>query len=145
MDFLGKNLLDTFYYTDMFMNREGVKEMKVNGRTYARLGTYQAVTMVGNLYEYYDPIVEHHKKMVMVGIAKQHPCDLSITKEEGFEAANERAFVDPCLVMEVDDCFGKEQFMMMCEAYSQFAIRRAFVYTPAEIRKKHRILENGER
>ena len=136
MDFLGKNLVDTFYYTDMFNYREGAKEMRVNGRTYHRTGTYQAVTMVGNLYEYYDPIVERHKRMVMIGIAKQHPRDLSITKTEGIEKANENAYASPCIVMEVDECFGQDNFSCLCEAYIHFAVKRSFVYTLEELRNK---------
>ena len=132
MDFLGKELVGTYYYTDMFMDRSGVKPMKINGREFYRCGTYQAVTMVGNLYEYYDPIVEHHKKFLMVGMAKQHPRDLTINKSTGYEIANENAHINPCIIMEVDD-INKDKFMMMCDAYISCMVNRKFVCTAKEI------------
>lgn len=144
MDFLCKELIDTFTYTDMFYDREGGKEMKVNGRMFYKLGTYQAVTMVGNLYEYYDPIVERHKRFVMVGIAKQHPCDLSITKEEGYEQANENAHINPCIIMEVDKNFKLDKFRMFCEAYVQWCVQRTFVHTTKEIYQINKAKNNGE-
>lgn len=136
MDFLGKELIGTFYYTDMFSNREGAKRVVIDGREFYRGGTYQAVTMVGNLYEYYDPIVEHHKKFLMVGMAKQHPCDLTIDKNTGYEIANENAHVNPCFIMEVDD-MNSNDFSMLCDAYASFAINRRFIYTAKEIKKKN--------
>ena len=140
MDFLGKELVGTFYYTDMDHNREGAKNVVIDGRCYYKCGTYQAVTMVGNLYEYYDPIVEHHRKMLMVEIAKQHPCDLTIDKNTGYEIANENAHVNPCIVMDVDNSFGKDEFIMFCDAYSSWAIDKKFVKTGKKIHSQKKIV-----
>ena len=144
MDFLGKELISTITYTDMFYDREGGKEMKINGRVFYKTGTYQAVTMVGNLYEYYDPIVERHKRFVMIGIAKQHPCDLSITKQDGYELANENAHLNPCIVMEVNKKFDVDNFRMFCEAYTQWCVDRTFVHTPKEIYQINQSKKNGQ-
>ena len=96
--------------------------MVVNGRTYYKIGQLQAVTMVGNLYKCYDPNVESFKYMLMVGVAKQHPRDLKITKQEGLEIANEKAYSCPSIVMEVPSDFTKEQFQMFADCYVEFAM-----------------------
>ena len=117
MDFLTKDLLKTFYFTTINNERMDYKELVVNGRTYYKFGKYQAVTMVGNLYKVYDPDVESFKYMLMVGVAKQHPRDLKITKKEGFEIANEKAYACPSIVIEVSSKFDVNAFYGLAENY----------------------------
>lgn len=116
MDFLTKDLVRTFSYTTMNECRGIERQMVVNGRTYVKFGQAQAVTLVGNLYKCWDPIVESYKYMLMVGVAKQHPCDLNITKREGYAIANENAHISPSMIVEVNKDFNKEkfQFLSMC-------------------------------
>jgi hypothetical protein len=95
------------------------KQVVVNGRTYVKLGQSQAVTMVGNLYKCWDPIVKSYKYVLMVGVAKQHPRDLKITKQEGYSIANEKAYASPSIVMEVTKDFGKEQFKYLAMCYGE--------------------------
>lgn len=122
MDFLTKDLVKTFSYSTANNYRNYEKQMVVNGRTYYKIGQLQAVTMVGNLYKCYDPNVESFKYMLMVGVAKQHPRDLKITKQEGLEIANEKAYSCPSIVMEVPSDFTKEQFQMFADCYVEFAM-----------------------
>lgn len=122
MDFLTKDLVKTFSYSTANNYRNYEKRMVVNGRTYYKIGQLQAVTMVGNLYKCYDPNVESFKYMLMIGVAKQHPRDLKITKQEGLEIANEKAYSCPSIVMEVPSDFTKEQFQMFADCYVEFAM-----------------------
>jgi hypothetical protein len=132
MDFLRKDLVRTFAYTTMNEYRGMERQVVVNGRTYVKLGQAQAVTLVGNLYKCWDPIVESYKYMLMVGVAKQHPCDLKITKQEGYAVANEHAYVSPAIVMEVDKDFNKEKFNLLAMCYIEM-MHLNFVKTPKEI------------
>lgn len=131
MDFLNKSLVKSFHMT--FCGEEGTKQTRINGRVFYKCGIYQSVTLVGNLYEYYDPIVEHHKKILMVGVAKQHPCDLTINKKQGIEIANENAHVNPAIVIQVKDNFKFEDFEMLSSAFMASCINREFVKTNKEI------------
>lgn len=144
MDFLTKDLVKSFSFSTA--NNWGTyeKRMVVNGRTYYKMGQYQAVTMVGNLYKCFDPNVESFKYMLMVGVAKQHPRDLKITKQEGLEVANEKAYACPSIVMEVSSDFTKEQFQMFAECYIDFAMRKhlEFVKTPKEIANENLAILN---
>lgn len=137
MDFLTKDLVKTFSYSTANNYGNYEKRMVVNGRTYYKIGQLQAVTMVGNLYRCYDPNVESFKYMLMVGVAKQHPRDLKITKQEGLEIANEKAYACPSIVMEVPSDFTKEQFQMFADCYVEFAMRKhlQFVKTNKELLK----------
>lgn len=132
MDFLTKDLVRTFVYTTMNDCRCMDRNVVVNGRTYVKLGQAQAVTMVGNLYKCWDPIVKSYKYMLMVGVAKQHPCDLNITKKEGYAIANENAYASPSIVMEVSKEFNKEKFMYLSMCYIEM-LHLSFVKTTKEI------------
>ena len=137
MDFLTKDLVKTFSYSSANNYGSYEKRVVVNGRTYYKTGQLQTVTMVGNLYKCYDPNVESFKYMLMVGVAKQHPRDLKITKQEGLEIANEKAYACPSIVMEVPSDFTKEQFQMFADCYVEFAMRKhlQFVKTNKELLK----------
>lgn len=132
MDFLTKDLVRTFSYTNINDFRSMEKQVVVNGRTYIKLGQAQAVTMVGNLYRCYDPIVKSNKYVLMVGVAKQHPRDLKITKREGYAIANENAYASPSIVMEVDHEFNKEKFKYFSMLYIE-TMHLSMVKTKKEI------------
>ena len=117
MDFLTKDLVKTFSYSTINEWRNLEKQVVINGRTYVKFGQAQVVTLVGNLYKCWDPSVESYKNMLMVGVAKQHPCDLKITKQEGLSIANEKAYACPSIVMEVDHDFNKEKFNIIAMCY----------------------------
>ena len=127
-----KDLIRTFSYTNMNDYRGMETKVVVNGRTYVKLGQAQAVTMVGNLYKCWDPSVESYKYMLMVGVAKQHPCDLKITKQEGYAIANENAYASPSIVMEVTKDFDKEKFIYTAMCYIEL-MHLSFVKTKKEI------------
>ncbi len=132
MDFLRKDLVRTFAYTTMNEYRGMERQVVVNGRTYVKLGQAQAVTLVGNLYKCWDPIVKSYKYVLMVGVAKQHPCDLKITKQEGYAIANENAYASPSIVMEVAKDFNREKFEYISMCYIEL-MHLSFVKTKKEI------------
>lgn len=97
MNYLRKELVDSFVFSDANTNRELSKEVVINGRPYTKYGTRTATTIVANLYKVWDPSVEQNKYVAIFGSARQHPCDVKINKEEGIEVANTNANANPCM------------------------------------------------
>lgn len=137
MNYLSKEFVRTFEFDSRRNSSDCFsKEFKLDGRTYMKLGELQRVTFVGNLYKVFDPSINQNKYMLMIGFAKQHPRDITTSREEGLEIANTHAHENPAIVMEVDKNISEESFRMMCEFYAQVMIKRTFVKTSQEIAKE---------
>lgn len=140
MDYLSKELIRTYSFsTRQYGADYTAKEFKFNGRTYMKYGELQEVTFVGNLYKVFDPSINRNKYMLMIGLAKQHPCDLSTSREEGLDIANTHAHENPSIVMEVQKTFDDEMFLQFCCTYASM-MRRAFIKTRQEIAEMKKIL-----
>lgn len=132
VDYLSKEVEKVYSFSTIAEDRYGVKEVKVNGRDYAKYGTYQAVTLVGILYNVFDPSVKRVKKILHVGVAKQNPRDLVISKEIAYEVAHENALMNPQCVMEVGDNWRKCNFTDFARNYVA-AMNLQFIKTAQEI------------
>ena len=110
MNILTKEILKTFSYTTANGNREGSMLVKINGRDYVKFGTFQAVTLVGDLCEVYDADVKRLKTVLFVGVSRQHPRDIKIEKELAYEVAHLNALFNPQMVIEVGECFTQYNF-----------------------------------
>ena len=144
MDYLSKEFIRTYNFSTRTYGADYMcKEFKFNGRTYTKCGELQEVTFVGNLYKVFDPSINRSKYMLMIGTAKQHPCDLSTSREEGLEIANTHAHENPSIVMEVQQNFDKHSFNEFCCMYAM-TMKRKFVKTKEEIAemKKNSSLSN---
>ena len=93
-DFLTKELIDTFSYTTITKNRNVYSDVIINGRQYTKYGSLQAVTIVGNLYE--DC---YGNRIIVCGVAKQHPCDTKCEKQLAYEVAQAHALFCPDFVI----------------------------------------------
>jgi len=132
MKILTKDFIKTFSYTTASSNREGSAIVKINGRTYVKFGTFQAVTLVGNLYEVYDADVKRLKKVLLVGVSRQHPCDRKIDKELGYEVAHLNALTNPQMVIEVGSEFTNYNFKVFAKNYID-TLKLEFIKTNQEI------------
>ena len=132
MKILTKDFLQNYSYTTINTNREGVKEVKIDGRRYLKLGVYQAVTLVGDLFDVYDADVKRNRKMLFVGVSKQHPRDLSVDKELAYETAHLNALESPAIIMEVGPEFCGHDFRHLASTYVK-SLRLQFVKTREEI------------
>lgn len=101
MDFLTKDFVASWYYTNIDEYREMEKKdvNPFNGRTYLKLGKACATTCVADVYKVWDPSVNQYKYVVFVGTARQHPSDLHISKSEGIEIARTNAETNPAMVL----------------------------------------------
>lgn len=125
--FLFKELVNTFSYTTASQNREAYADVSINGRRYRKYGTLQAVTYVGNLYK-----VGEDKQVLVIGMSKQHPCDVKVNKEYGYEIAHGNALDDPCMIIEVQGKFNKRRFVNLVEYYIS-TMKLEFIKTRDEI------------
>ena len=138
VDYLSKEVEKVYSFSTISEDRFGAKLVKVNGRDYTKYGTYQAVTLVGILYNVYDPSVKRFKKMLHVGVAKQNTRDLVVSKDIAYEVAHENALINPHCVMEVGDNWRKKNFTEFARNYVN-AMELQFVKTAQELK-----LESGE-
>lgn len=134
-DFLSKELVNTYAYTTATKDRDVCTYVSINGRNYAKFGTLQAVTFVGNLYKvdsYKKNSKDFNKYVLMVGLSKQHPCDTKVNKQEGYEAASIRAIDDPIIIMNVEGKFDKHRFNNIVKNYLS-NMKLEFIKTRKEI------------
>ena len=132
VDYLSKEVEKVYSFSTISEDRFGAKLVKVNGRDYTKYGTYQAVTLVGILYNVFDPSVSHYKKMLHVGVAKQNPRDLVVSKNIAYEVAHENALINPQCVMGVGDNWRKQNFTEFARNYVS-AMDLQFVKTAQEL------------
>ena len=102
MDFLTKELVATYDYTDFNVDRRDSTEVISYGRTYLKLGTRTATCVVANLYKLCTPSDNSFNYVAFIGISRQHPCDVKITKEEGLEKAQVNARISPIATIQFD-------------------------------------------
>ena len=87
LDFLRKDLVETFYFTNVNDNRTYVNREIVNGREVDVRGQVCATTLIGLLYRVYDPSVESYKYILHVGVANQGNADAVVDVDEEYEEA----------------------------------------------------------
>ena len=133
-DFLTKNLVRTFDWNDLGQNRSISEEVCINGRKYLKTGVTTATTVVGNLYLVYDQSVKRNKYVLLVGIARQHPNDLQVKRNEGIEIANLKSLDTPVMQIEFDHEITWYEFKELAEWYVEYQTPR-FLKTREEIKQ----------
>ena len=107
--------------------------MRINGRLYDKHGVDCATTAVALYYKVYDPSFKHYKFAILVGIARQHPNDSTITEEIGEEIATENAMIDPVMVIEYPHKVHDDIIYNLLESYVG-GLPIQFVKTRSEIK-----------
>ena len=144
-DFLNKNLVRTFDWNDLSQNRSISEEVCINGRKYLKTGVTTATTVVGNLYLVYDQSVKRNKYVLLVGIARQHPNDLQVKRNEGIEIANLKSLDTPVMQIEFDHEITWEEFKELVEWYVEYQNVK-LLRTSKEIKQMHKNKkENGSK
>ena len=133
-DFLTKNLIRTFDWNNLGQNRSTLEEVCINGRKYVKTGVTTATTVVGNLYVVYDQSVKRNKYVLLVGIARQHPNDLQVKRNEGIEIANLKSLDTPVMQIEFDHEVTWDEFEELVEWYVKYQTPR-YLKTADEIRQ----------
>lgn len=130
MDFSTKELVGTYSYVSK--NREEVKSVIINGRSYLKFGTVTATTVVALQYKVYNPSVEHSEYITLMGVAHQNPGDITLNTELGYEIATENAMISPVATFKFDSKCSKDTIESIMRSYvKELPIR--FIKTKAEI------------
>jgi len=132
MKILTKEFVKNFSYTTINTDRSGVKDVRIDGRQYCKFGIYQAVTLVGDLWDVYDGDVKRNRRMLFVGVAKQHPRDLGVDKELSYEVAHLNSLENPIMILEVGPNFCGHDFRHLASMYVD-TLNLQFVKTRDEI------------
>ena len=116
-DFLTKTLVRSFDWNDMKEDRSMYEQVCINGRDYIKMGVATSTTVVGNLYLVEDQSVKQNKYVLLVGIARQHPCELNARRSEGIEIANLKALNSPVMQIEFDHEVTWDEFKELADWY----------------------------
>lgn len=136
-DFLTKTLVRTFDWNDLNQDRSFMEEVCINGRKYFKTGVTTATTVVGNLYLICDRSVKHNKYVLLVGIARQHPNELNVTRNMGNEIANLKSLDAPVMQIEFDHEVTWDEFKQLAEWYVTYQ-------TPRQLKTSEEIKQSSK-
>ena len=143
-NWLNKEIVKTFVYTTANKDRFVYTPVSINGRTYIKTGELQVVSFVGNLYKVYNKETKNYEYWLHVGLSKQHPCDSKVNKQLGYEVAQENAFIDPIITMQVNKKFGNITWRKIIDAYYE-DMDLEFVMTKSEIKNANKDINKYSR
>ena len=111
-DFSTKEFIESFSYTTTTQDRNSFKNITINGRSYTKWGTLQAVTIVGDLFK-----DNNGNRILMIGISKQNPCDSKCNKQLAYEEAELKAFMNPDMIIDAPENITFFNFSKMMSWY----------------------------
>lgn len=133
LDFLRKDIVETFYFTNVNDNRTYVNREIVNGREVDVRGQVCATTLIGLLYRVYDPSVESYKYILHVGVANQGNADAVVDVDEEYEEAYINALMNPQIQYVIGDDYTSFDWKVFSLAILSTQPKR-FVLTDEEVR-----------
>ena len=137
LDWLRKELVNQYYYSNIDEDRAAIKQERINGRLYDKHGVDCATTAYALIYKVPVPGVKQFKYAILVGIAQQNPNDIIINKEEGIEIAKVNALTNPIMTI----LYNKQP----SEYVLNYLLRSYILGLPVQfVRTKDEILANGQ-
>ena len=133
LDFLRKDLVETFYFTNVNDNCTYVNREIVNGREVDVRGQVCATTLIGLLYRVYDPSVESYKYILHVGVANQGNADAVVDVDEEYEEAYINALMNPQIQYVIGDDYTSFDWKVFSLSILSTQPKR-FVLTDEEVR-----------
>lgn len=110
MEFKFKELVNVVTVSTINSNNEMTKQVVINGRKYLKYGTMTGATMAAVQFKLNGPSI-NNKYLVVFGLSRQHPNDIVVTKEQGYEKAMENALISPVMVMYFDEKITNDTFL----------------------------------
>ena len=117
LDFLRKKLINQYVYSNIDEDRNCVKSVRINGRLYEKHGVDCATTAVALKYKVPVYGVKQFKTVILVGIARQNPCDSIISINTGTEEAMQNALIDPVIKVEYNQSPTDESIFLLLQSY----------------------------
>lgn len=95
-----KELVCSYDWSDVKDERQMTVSEIINGREVIKLGRYCATSAVADIYELNDcSSDEPFKYLMLIGIARQHPNETSVSRKVGVDIAATNAKVNPIITM----------------------------------------------
>ncbi len=129
LDLIGKTLVNSFIYTNIFEDKSVAFPVTILGREYMMTGENCPCTIVGNIYAY-GPNVEPDNFLLLLGASDNGKIEVAV------EAAAMNANLDPIYVIKGDDpnINTEEYFKSACFTYIN-SQRKKLVATSEEKEK----------
>ena len=135
MDFLNKTLIGEYSFTDINKDRSYVKRVMIDGRKYFKTGIKTATTVVAFQYKVFNPSINRSEYITLMGVARQHPGDINVSLEEGYEIAATNAMITPVASFTFPtECSARTIRFMMQTYVDELPIN--FIQTQEELHKK---------
>ena len=144
LDFLRKKFIGQYVYSNIDSDRQCVKSVRINGRLYDKHGVDCATTFAALVYKVPVCGVKQFKYVILVGIARQNPCDNVLDKKIGVEIALENAWANPVMSVQYSDDVTEEIIYELVSSYSA-GLPIQFVKTRQEIVEEGKDLLDYER
>lgn len=144
LDFLRKKFIGQYVYSNIDSDRQCVKSVRINGRLYDKHGIDCATTFAALVYKVPVYGVKQFKYVILIGIARQNPCDNVLDKKIGTEIAIENAMINPVMSVQYSDDVTEEIIYELVSSYSA-GLPIQFVKTRQEIVEEGKDLLDYER
>ena len=132
IDWLTKELINEWYWSNIDEDRSCIKSERINGRLYNKYGVDCATTAIAFEYKVYDPSDNNYKYAILVGFARQNPGDTVLDEEIGYEIASENALINPSIML-IENNEATEDFIYcIIEAYV-LSLPIKFIKTKSEL------------
>lgn len=95
LDYLRKELVTTYHWSNVLSDRNCLSKETVNGRTIYVEGEVCAKTIIGLLYKVYSPGKKHFNYVLHVGVAHQGNMNQHVDIDEEYERAYVEALMNP--------------------------------------------------
>lgn len=130
-DFLGKELVCSYDYSDFNESRNHTTQEIINGRVWLKTGKYTSTAFVGDVYKLDVSSDEPFKFILLIGLSRQHPNERQASRKEGVEVAAVNAKFTPFASMRFMNVPTYDDFRTICETYLK-TIPYQFVRTKEE-------------
>ena len=129
LDFLRKDVVKSYSFNNVGMNRNFEKKVLVNGHTAVMTCAAPIAVMEGVLYKVYDHSVKSFKYVLHVGIGEQDVHEnVQANVEELKELAIESMLISPVITMTFDNINPNEfSFDELCINYLKFRKSKAMM------------------
>ena len=134
LDYLRKELINTYEFSNVRTNRNYLAKEIVNGRTIYVEGELCAWTIIGLLYKVYNPSKKTYNLVLHVGYARQGNANTKPNPEEEYERAYVMALENPLeLVFDSMNYNVDISWNSMIQMIMQQIGENKFVLTPEEL------------
>ena len=132
LDFLRKEVVESYSFNNVGMNRNFEKKVLVNGHTSVMTCAAPIAVMEGVLYKVYDHSVKSFKYVLHVGIGEQDVHEtLQTNVEELREMAVENMLISPVITMTFDSyddaVLTQNAFDIICRSYMLYQSQKTMM------------------